>query len=858
MIYRDGTTHMIATCAQASEKFLAACASGKWIVTPQYVLDSIKNGVWLPEESYELDFTGRSIEATHPIRMWRTKVASGNISGAFQDWKVVLQIDDLIRSNIFKRILTAGKANIYTSPSDHDVTHVFTDLVTKDIQCDTRYRSVDYIAQHLFGSPWSEVSEMLMRLSAISHQESTPVDTSPESEGNTLLFSELENQLRNHVSKLALLKKRFVSMDCISYTTADRQSESTVVDITNVQSLIECGLLLEALEEIQGMVHPGILPSSQYLCTLMEHIMHGEVKPYSYGTFIAVLHCILRNNPSWGSQTVVKYFLHILQCPQCKGGTWSFIQTSVRWCMSIEPCCHSLPAPPSLELICFHIELQAFLLTLFQHELCAYSRGYARGSRSSVLMRTFWSIWERTTLSSRTVQQLAELLVHASCWALPSSEGWKQRLVCTLHEMLAVVVEYWCQEHSTLNKNLVEKGIEDLAEHISILCQDQPPEFFQEFIPSMPSMRLRMLTADSIYRNFCRRNGITIGTEPLTLKKIVSSYLPALGKIGAHESRTTRTGPGPGGKAGAASCANLVLRSGETEGTGGSAASNQGNKFLKRLHKVNMAGEMLIHRVCKRNQVGTLLHILSLPGIDVNVKDHAGWTPLHEACNHGSTECVQALLQHCPTLSMDVQVGGVSPLHDAILNGHTHIAKMLLQYAGSSLLHQRDAAGRTPLEVVSSQSLQEELRSWAQEGDSAQNAGGMQIRDVPFLEACACLLRCLLLSYMLVWDVPSYEATATPLDPTPRLARAVAAHTARQVTAAWGNPLLVRLAEDLEMLLGMGSWLRAVPATLRNCQGPHTRLLLLQLEELEADGTALLSGSHPGVGHSWHSPHHHP
>uniref|UniRef100_A0A8C9WAA5 Uncharacterized protein n=1 Tax=Scleropages formosus TaxID=113540 RepID=A0A8C9WAA5_SCLFO len=249
---------------------------------------------------------------------------------------------------------------------------------------------------------------------------------------------------------------------------------------------------------------------------------------------------------------------------------------------------------------------------------------------------------------------------------------------------------------------------------------------------------------------------------------------------------------------------------------------------------VSAKGETLIHRVCKRNQVETLLHILSLPGTDVNVKDHAGWTPLHEACNHGSSECVQALLQHCPTLNLDIQVGGVSPLHDALLNGHIHIAKMLLQYAGSPLLRQRNTSGRTPLEVVSSPSLREELWIWAREGDSAQGkASGAHIRDPPFLEAAACLLRCLLLSYALVRDVPSYEAMATPPDPTPRLARAVAAHTSRRVTADWGDPLLVRLAEDVETLLGVGSCLRATRAALRCCQGPHARLLLLQLEELE-------------------------
>ncbi|MED6254904.1 hypothetical protein ATANTOWER_001773, partial [Ataeniobius toweri] len=43
------------------------------------------------------------------------------------------------------------------------------------------------------------------------------------------------------------------------------------------------------------------------------------------------------------------------------------------------------------------------------------------------------------------------------------------------------------------------------------------------------------------------------------------------------------------------------------------------------MNSVNAAGETLLHRACKRNQVETVLQILALPGTDINVK---GKTPL--------------------------------------------------------------------------------------------------------------------------------------------------------------------------------------------------------------------------------------
>lgn len=37
--------------------------------------------------------------------------------------------------------------------------------------------------------------------------------------------------------------------------------------------------------------------------------------------------------------------------------------------------------------------------------------------------------------------------------------------------------------------------------------------------------------------------------------------------------------------------------------------------------------------------------LLLAQGADANLQDYAGWTALHEACNHGFADCVQELLK---------------------------------------------------------------------------------------------------------------------------------------------------------------------------------------------------------------------
>ncbi|XP_064793918.1 SMC5-SMC6 complex localization factor protein 1 isoform X1 [Oncorhynchus masou masou] len=856
-VYKDGTTHLIVTRELPSEKFMAACAGGKWIVTPEYIFDSVKNGSWLPEGPYELDIVSKGgVPGTsNPVKVWRERVTSRAMAGAFEGWRVLLMVNEPTRRDMLRRILKAGKANVYSypSPSHADVTHVLTKHVAEHVKAhNAPCYSIEHMALHLFGE--NVCSDM-----GLTWTEGQPEETQEANDALSTDFSELESEARDYISQIGERKRL---PDILSYYAPGPYAQTAVANFSNVQSLTECGLFTQALEELQLYLLPGQLPPAPFLQPLMRHALHGDAKPFFLSEFRTVLHSILRNNPPWGSPASGTFFMKVLQCPQCRKGVWPLLETSLRFCMGSKPC-HSLPSPASPELLRFHGDLQAFMLELFKCDMHSASKGEAGDLRSSVLYRVFWSVWERSTLASKAVQQIAQLLVQASLWERSVLEGQerdcerdrRQTLVLTLQDTLGVVVDYWWQEYSRLNRSLVDKGLEDLAQHIAILCQDLPPDVLQTFVPGMVPTRLRMVTADAIFRNVCCRNGIIIGAEPISLRKIVSSYLPALGRLcavrtgGSRVPRADSGGPRPGTEPTSCSWSSQGTDTGMASSLVNGAGLGKEN-IPRGLNRVNRAGETLLHRACKRNQVETLLQILALPGTDVNVKDHAGWTPLHEACNHGSRACVEALLRHRPTPHLYSQVGGVSPLHDSLLGGHTDIAMMLLQHAGSELLQQRDGRGRTALDLASTVTLREELQRSALAGDAVLEALGSEVRDLPFLEACSCLLTCLLLTYQLERAVPfpppfsSSQAQDRPLSLGVKLARALESHSARRLTASWGDPRLVRLAEDMETALGVEECLAQLCPAIRDCQGPHTRLLITLLEEMKAHRAALPSHTH--------------
>ena len=57
----------------------------------------------------------------------------------------------------------------------------------------------------------------------------------------------------------------------------------------------------------------------------------------------------------------------------------------------------------------------------------------------------------------------------------------------------------------------------------------------------------------------------------------------------------------------------------------------------------------------------------------------AGWTPLHEACNHGHLDVARLLLK----AGAEVNVQGLeqyTPLHDASVNGHIKVKIMHVRF----------------------------------------------------------------------------------------------------------------------------------------------------------------------------------
>ncbi|KAL9982174.1 hypothetical protein ACROYT_G010985 [Oculina patagonica] len=148
------------------------------------------------------------------------------------------------------------------------------------------------------------------------------------------------------------------------------------------------------------------------------------------------------------------------------------------------------------------------------------------------------------------------------------------------------------------------------------------------------------------------------------------------------------------------------------------------NQLRKQIHRRNMKGETDLQLSCIRNDTVKVKQLLAL-GADANMKDYAGWTALHEACNHGYVGCVQELLK-ARQLVYEIKPGddttevlnllsaplcGTTPLHDAVGNNHQQVVELLVRAGGLPLLEAKNDRGERPIDLAAKNEMNEFLRT---------------------------------------------------------------------------------------------------------------------------------------------------
>jgi hypothetical protein len=151
-----GTTHLITSTPAKSEKFLAACAAGAWVLRSEYVEACAQEGKLVDEERHEWQpgWSDDRILASAP-RHWR--LARQRSIRPYSDW-IVLLVADQKRAPSLANILLAGGATVYFLTDEwSSITHVLCSSLQmkakipseRMTELDGKFHTIEIIAERL-------------------------------------------------------------------------------------------------------------------------------------------------------------------------------------------------------------------------------------------------------------------------------------------------------------------------------------------------------------------------------------------------------------------------------------------------------------------------------------------------------------------------------------------------------------------------------------------------------------------------------------------------------------------------------------------------------------------------------------
>ncbi|XP_074864109.1 BCL-6 corepressor-like protein 1 [Carettochelys insculpta] len=112
------------------------------------------------------------------------------------------------------------------------------------------------------------------------------------------------------------------------------------------------------------------------------------------------------------------------------------------------------------------------------------------------------------------------------------------------------------------------------------------------------------------------------------------------------------------------------------------------------------AGETLLQRAARLGYKDVVLYCLQKKSSEVNHRDNAGYTALHEACARGWIDILHVLLEHGANVNCSAQ-DGTRPVHDAVVNDNLETMWLLLSYGADPTL--ATYSGQTAMKLASSE-----------------------------------------------------------------------------------------------------------------------------------------------------------
>lgn len=132
---------------------------------------------------------------------------------------------------------------------------------------------------------------------------------------------------------------------------------------------------------------------------------------------------------------------------------------------------------------------------------------------------------------------------------------------------------------------------------------------------------------------------------------------------------------------------------------------------VKKLVTCHATGETVLHRAARLGYTDVALWCCQANYVDVNAKDFAGYTPLHETFLHSNVAIARYLIHHGADLNNAAERrGGSRPLHEAVECDSIKMVRLLLS-AGADI-NLTNYSGRTVQDVTHTASMKDFLTAY--------------------------------------------------------------------------------------------------------------------------------------------------